>query len=119
MHQCTPQSHRPIVRPDEGWAIPAPGDEVEYRAECAGPLVPATVVAVDMDGEARDDGNVWGDPADHGVVRVSPSTPWVSRVLLPDPRPNVTVQLAGGPEVVTRAIRYVASPGWSWPGQSS
>lgn len=114
MHQCSPNTHPPIARPAEGWAIPAPGDQVDYRSSCAVPLVPATVVAVDMDDEDRADGNVWGDPDEDGLP-----VPWEARVLRPDPRPNVTLQLDGGALVVTRAIRYVDSPGWSWPGQSS
>lgn len=119
MHRCSPQSHPPIAPPAEGWAIPLPGAQVEYRSYCGAPLIPATVVAVDMDDEDRDDGNVWGSPDESGVIRPNPFAPWEARVLLPDPRPNVTLQLDGGFVVVTRAIRYVDSPGWSWPGQSS
>lgn len=119
MHQCSPQTHPPIARPEQGWAIPLPGVQVEYRPSCAAALVPATVVEVDMDDEARDDGNVWGAPDGLGTVRLDPFAPREAKALLPDPRPNVTLRLDGGGLVVTRAIRYVDSPGWSWPGQSS
>lgn len=92
---------------------------VDYRFDCCGEQVPATVLAVDMDDASRTDPNVWGAPDDEGRIVPDMSAPYEAKVLLPDPKPDVTLKLDGGFEVVTRAIRYVGSPGWSWPGQAS
>lgn len=119
MSHCRPGSHRRITPPAEGWALPAPGDEVAYRGDCCGEQVPAVVLAVDMDDDTRSDSNVWGAPDQYGRILPDPDAPYEAKVLLPDPRPNVTLRAADGFELVTRAIRYVGSPGWSWPGQDS
>lgn len=119
LHQCSPRTHPPITAPEGGWVIPQPGDVVDYRGDCAAELLPGAVVEVDMDDVDRDDSNVWGAPDEFGVVRVNPFAPFEDRVLLPDPRPNVSLQLDDESLIVTRAIRYRDSPGWSWPGQES
>lgn len=119
LHQCSPRTHPPIPAPEGGWVIPQPGDVVDYRGDCAAELLPGAVVEVDMDDVDRDDSNVWGAPDEFGVVRVNPFAPFEDRVLLPDPRPNVSLQLDDESLIVTRAIRYRDSPGWSWPGQES
>lgn len=102
MHRCTLAAHPKLPRPEGGWRLPEVGDTVDYRSDCEQPCLPALVVAVHgMDDEF--DRNVWGAD-DRGVPH-----------LLPDPNPNVEVELPDGARVVTRRVQYANSPGWSWP----
>lgn len=104
MHRCTLSAHPKVPRPAGGWRVPEVGDTVDYRAVCEQPAVPALVVAV-LGMDDQFDHNVWGVD-DVGVP-----------YLLPDPNPNVELELDGGARVVTRHVRYADSPGWSLPSE--
>ncbi|MFF4779404.1 hypothetical protein ACFY05_41975 [Microtetraspora fusca] len=100
-HVCSAMTHPPLPAPVGGWQLPLVDDRVLYRADCVAELVPAVVVEVEL--ADRHDLNVWADGADGEYV------------MLPDPNPNVLVELDGGYQVSTRQIRVAASPGWCWP----
>lgn len=118
-HRCTPAAHLPIPPPAAGWAVPQPGDQVLFRPECAADLIPATVTAVDMDDAERVDGNVWGALDEEGRIMPNPVAPVEAKLLLPNPNPNVSLDLVTGRQATTRHIRYVDSPGWAWPDQEA
>jgi len=102
--RCRPLARRTV--------LPAVGARVGYRKDAHGPIIPATVVSVDLGNRA--DPNVWryrvldptkGPELDELGQRVME--------LVDDPWPDVVLHLDGMPGVhPTREARLPGSPGW-------
>jgi len=100
--RCRPPADRP--------PLPAPGDEVWFRADAHGPLVPATVLEILIGNQQ--DLSVWRyvvhDPA-AGPVLDGEGRPLME--LVDDPWPDVVLRV-GASRHATKEARIAGSPGW-------
>lgn len=87
--------------------IPRPGQVVGYRHEPSGPVVPATVLDVEM--ADRDDPNVW---LPNGMLRPDPAPLLTLEWQTTDSRSAPITQ-----RQQTREARVPGQPGWLWHDQ--
>lgn len=96
--------------------IPEVGARVLYRADAYGPLVGATVTAVEMDNQ--EDLNVWRFKTEIRDGQRGPVLDAFGRrvmELVDDPWPDVILKIDGrGGMHATREARIPGSPGWLW-----